>query len=80
VYPGDGVYNNPWAQNFSTRDDHRISVVLMNLMKSKSDPRIPIYSQPTPADSTGGSLTRPRTTISAIAGCASAVGCYTIPT
>lgn len=52
VYPGDGVYNNPWAANFSTRDDHRISVVLMNLMKSKSDPRIPVYSQPTPADPT----------------------------
>lgn len=52
VFPGDGVYNNPWASNFSTRDDHRISVVLMNLMKSKSDPRIPVYSQPTPADPT----------------------------
>ena len=52
VWPGDGVFNNPWAANFATRDDHRISVVLMNLMKSKSDPRIPIYSQPTPADPT----------------------------
>ena len=52
VYPGDGVFNNPWAANFSTRDDHRISVVLMNLMKSKSDPRIPIFAQPTPADPT----------------------------
>jgi hypothetical protein len=52
VYPGDGVFNNPWAANFATRDDHRISVVLMNLMKSKTDPRIPIYSQPTPADPT----------------------------
>jgi hypothetical protein len=52
VYPGDGVFNNPWAQNFATRDDERVSVVLMNLMKSKSDPRIPIYAQPTPADPT----------------------------
>ena len=52
VYPGDGVYNNPWAANFATRDDERISVVLMNLMKSKSDPRIAIYAQPTPADPT----------------------------
>jgi hypothetical protein len=52
IYPGDGVFNNPWAANFATRDDHRISVVLMNLMKSKNDPRIPIYAQPTPADPT----------------------------
>jgi hypothetical protein len=52
VWPGDGVYNNPWAANFATRDDHRISVVLMNLMKSKNDPRIPVYAQPTPADPT----------------------------
>ena len=52
VYPGDGVFNNPWAANFSTRDDERLSVVLMNLMKSKNDPRIPIFAQPTPADPT----------------------------
>jgi len=52
AWPGDGVYNNPWAANFATRDDHRVSVVLMNLMKSKSDPRIQIFSQPTPADPT----------------------------
>jgi hypothetical protein len=49
-WPGDGIYNNPWAQNFATRDDHRISLTLMNLLKSLSDPRIPIYAQPTPAD------------------------------
>ncbi|MEO7367672.1 MAG: SusD/RagB family nutrient-binding outer membrane lipoprotein, partial [Gemmatimonadaceae bacterium] len=52
TWPGDGVYNNPWALNFATRDDHRISLVLMNLLKSNSDPRIPIYAQPTPADPT----------------------------
>ena len=51
-WPGDGVYNNPWADNFSTRDDHRISLVLMNLMKANNDPRIPIYAQPAP-DSPG---------------------------
>lgn len=52
VWPGDGIYNNPWALNFSTRDDHRISLVLMNLLKANNDPRIPIYAQPTPADPT----------------------------
>jgi hypothetical protein len=49
-WPGDGIYNNPWAVNFATRDDHRISLVLMNLMKATNDPRIPIYAQPTPDD------------------------------
>ena len=52
AWPGDGIYNNPWAQNFATRDDHRVSLTLMNLMKSTNDPRIPIYAQPTPADPT----------------------------
>lgn len=51
-WPGDGIYNNPWAANFSTRDDHRMSQVLINLMKSLNDPRIPIYAQPTPDDPT----------------------------
>lgn len=50
VWPGDGIYNNPWALNFATRDDHRISLVLMDLLKANGDPRIPIYAQPTPAD------------------------------
>jgi hypothetical protein len=50
AWPGDGIYNNPWALNFSTRDDERISLVLMNLLKANNDPRIPIYAQPTPAD------------------------------
>jgi len=50
AWPGDGIYNNPWAQNFATRDDHRVSLTLMNLLKSLNDPRIPIYAQPTPAD------------------------------
>lgn len=49
-WPGDGIYNNPWATNFATRDDHRISLVLMNLMKATNDPRIPIYAQPTPGN------------------------------
>lgn len=50
AWPGDGIYNNPWALNFATRDDHRISLVLMNLLKATNDPRIPIYAQPTPAN------------------------------
>jgi hypothetical protein len=49
-WPGDGVYNNPWSDNFQTRDDHRMSDRLMNIMLASNDPRIPIYAQPTKAD------------------------------
>jgi hypothetical protein len=51
-WPGDGVYNNPWASFFSTRDDNRVSLALMNLMKSLNDPRIPLFAQPSPDDGT----------------------------
>jgi hypothetical protein len=49
-WPGDGVYNNPWSDNFQTRDDHRMSDRLMNIMLASNDPRIPIYAQPTQAN------------------------------
>ncbi len=49
-WPGDGVYDNPWAANFRTRDDHRMSNTLMNEMLPVNDPRVPIYAQPTVAN------------------------------
>lgn len=52
AWPGDGVYNNPWASFFSTRDDNRVSRTLMNLMNSLNDPRVPLYAQPSPDDGT----------------------------
>jgi len=51
-WPGDGVYNNPWANFFSTRDDNRVSLVVMNLLKSLNDPRVALYAQPSPDDGT----------------------------
>ena len=51
-WPGDGVFNNSWSDNFKTRDDHRISKTLMNAMLANSDPRIPIYAMPTVSDPT----------------------------
>ena len=51
-WPGDGVYNNPWSDNFAGRDDHRVSNRLMNLMQANNDPRIPIFAQPRDADQT----------------------------
>ncbi|MDP9178911.1 MAG: SusD/RagB family nutrient-binding outer membrane lipoprotein, partial [Gemmatimonadota bacterium] len=49
-WPGDGVYDNPWAVNFRTRDDHRMSNVIMNILIPTADPRLPVYAQPTPAN------------------------------
>jgi hypothetical protein len=51
-WPGDGVFNNSWSDNFKTRDDHRMSRTLMDIMLANSDPRVPIYAQPTTADPT----------------------------
>jgi SusD/RagB-like outer membrane lipoprotein len=47
VWPGDGVYNNPWSVNNQTRDDHRLSDRLMNEMVPVNDPRVAVYAQPT---------------------------------
>lgn len=52
AWPGDGVYNNPWSVNFQSRDDHRMSQTLMNVMLAANDPRIPIFAQPTISDPT----------------------------
>jgi hypothetical protein len=47
VWPGDGVYDNPWAANNRGRDDHRLSDRLMNQMLPVNDPRVAVYAQPT---------------------------------
>jgi hypothetical protein len=47
AWPGDGVYDNPWAVNNRTRDDHRLSDRLMNEMVPVGDPRVGVYAQPT---------------------------------
>ena len=51
-WPGDGIYNNPWSDNFKTRDDYRVSKTLLDIMNPLDDPRVEIYAQPTPADPT----------------------------
>lgn len=51
-WPGDGVYDNPWATNFQTRDDHRISDRMLNIMQATNDPRVPIYAMPAEKDTT----------------------------
>jgi hypothetical protein len=46
TWPGDGIYDNPWANNFKTRDDHRPSTRLVGYLRSLNDPRTPIYAMP----------------------------------
>ena len=48
-WPGDGVFNNPWAVNFSSRDDDRMSKTLMDTLNANKDPRISIYALPASA-------------------------------
>ena len=52
AWPGDGVFDNPWAATFSTRDDHRVAKTLLDTMLVLQDPRVKIYAQPTRADPT----------------------------
>ncbi|GJG88151.1 hypothetical protein tb265_33320 [Gemmatimonadetes bacterium T265] len=47
AYPGDGVFNNPWSDNFTSRDDHRVSKTLIDVLQGYNDPRLPIYASPT---------------------------------
>jgi hypothetical protein len=53
-WPGDGVYDNPWAVNFKTRDDHRMSNTIMDLLKANNDPRMQIWAEPTAAGTYAG--------------------------
>jgi hypothetical protein len=52
AWPGDGVFDNPWADNFKSRDDQRMSRTLVNIMLANADPRLPVYAQPTQDDTT----------------------------
>jgi Starch-binding associating with outer membrane len=52
AWPGDGVFDNPFAVNFASRDDHRVSKTLLDTMNALNDPRIKIYAQPTKNDPT----------------------------
>jgi hypothetical protein len=48
-WPGDGIYDNPWANNFKGRDDHRISTRLMTYFRNLNDPRVAIMAMPADA-------------------------------
>jgi Starch-binding associating with outer membrane len=52
AWPGDGIFDNPWAATFATRDDDRMSKTLMDTLLALNDPRVRVYAQPTKADPT----------------------------
>lgn len=58
VWPGDGIYNNPITDNFSGRDDHRVSNTFFKAMNVNNDPRIPVFMQPTIAWQTDSTATK----------------------
>lgn len=54
IWPGDGIYNNPMTDNFITRDDHRVSQTLANILLNNNDPRTGIFMQPVVDSSKSG--------------------------
>lgn len=59
-WPGDGVYDNPWAANFKTRDDHRVSDRLLRTLQEFNDPRIHVFAMAPDrdAEATAGRTTK----------------------
>ena len=53
-WPGDGVYNNPWSDNFAGRDDHRMSQTFVNLLIGLKDPRLFTFATKTVDDTLVG--------------------------
>ncbi|HNZ69609.1 MAG: SusD/RagB family nutrient-binding outer membrane lipoprotein [Prolixibacteraceae bacterium] len=49
-WPGASPYEEPWYTDSKTRDDHGISDVIVNVLKSLDDPRLPVYAFPAAAD------------------------------
>lgn len=46
VWPGDAINDNPLFENFKTRDDHRVSRTMVNMLQSLNDPRLAVYARP----------------------------------
>jgi hypothetical protein len=50
VWPGVTPYEEPWYADSKGRDDHAVSDVLVNALKSLSDPRLGVYALPAVSD------------------------------
>lgn len=49
-WPGSDPYEEPWYTDSKGRDDHAVSDVLVNVLKSLNDPRLPVYAIPAVSD------------------------------
>ena len=57
AYIGGGEFaNNTFYTNFLTRTDYAISEPFMDFLEARSDPRIPVYAQPTQASVDAGTM------------------------
>lgn len=50
VWPGDAINDHPFFENFKTRDDHRVSKTMVDMLKNLNDPRLAVYARPTADD------------------------------
>lgn len=50
VWPGINPYEEPWMVDSKTRDDHGVSDLLIDHLKTLNDPRLPVYAHPATAD------------------------------
>jgi hypothetical protein len=76
AWPGDGVYDNPWAANFKSRDDHRISTRLLRYLRDYADPRVAVFAMPIPLTAGGTPDTVPTITDTTLYYCPSSNECY----
>ncbi|HYC49644.1 MAG TPA: SusD/RagB family nutrient-binding outer membrane lipoprotein [Gemmatimonadaceae bacterium] len=45
-WPGNGIYDHPWATNFKSRDDNRVSYRFIEIMRTLNDPRVTVLAMP----------------------------------
>lgn len=50
MWAATAPYQEPWFNDFKTRDDHGISKPLVDTLKSLADPRLAIYAKPAVSD------------------------------
>ena len=46
VFPGSSPYEDTWFEDGKGRDDHGMADVMINALKERNDPRLPVYAKP----------------------------------
>jgi hypothetical protein len=50
MYPGSSPYEETWFEDSKSRDDHAIADILVDALKERNDPRLPVYAFPAESD------------------------------